>query len=72
MTGRRKRYNNYCIKDRFGKILIEMNDIKRRWIEYSKELFSARRKELLKTFNTEGPLYNQRRNKECHKPLETE
>ena len=33
---------------------MEMNDIKKRWIEYSKEIFRARRKELLKTFNTGG------------------
>ena len=54
MTGRRKRHNSYCIKDRFGKILTKTSDIKEKWIEYSKELFSANRKDLLKTFNTKG------------------
>ena len=32
-----------------------MNDIKKRCVEYSKELFGANRKESLKTFITEGP-----------------
>ena len=54
MTGRRKRHNIHYIKDRYGKILIEMKDIKERWIEYSKELFGASRKESLKTFINEG------------------
>ena len=56
LTGRRKRHNIHYIKDRYGKTLIEMNDIKKRWIEYSKELFGASRKESLKTFIKEGPL----------------